>query len=99
MLGILFRREGPEFRGGHRNRIESCIIRDTGTDKPGIGIDIQGSTQDITIRSTKLENTASGKQNTGIRIGKEAQRILLQDNTFDGCPTSVQDLRAGGTSP
>jgi hypothetical protein len=93
-VGILFRNEGTEFRGGHRNRIESCTIRDTGADKPGIGIDIQGSTQDITVSNTKIENTAGGKQNTGIRIGKETQRILLQDNTFEGCRTSVQDLRA-----
>jgi hypothetical protein len=94
-VGILFRNEGTEFRGGHRNRIENCTIRDTGTEKPGIGIDIQGSTQDITISSTKLQNTPGGKQNTGIRIGKEAQRILLQGNAFDGCPTPVEDLRAG----
>jgi hypothetical protein len=94
-VGILFRSEGTEFRGGHRNRIESCLIRDTGADKPGIGIDIQGTTQDITVSNTKLVNTAGGKQNTGIRIGKETQRILLQNNTFDGCPTPVEDLRAG----
>lgn len=92
-VGILFRNEGTEFRGGHRNRIEDCTIGDTGTDQPGIGIDIQGSTQDITITHTKLQNTPSGKQTTGIRIGKETQRILLQDNTFDGCHTEVEDLR------
>ncbi len=93
-VGILFRNEGLEFRAGHRNRIESCTIRDTGKDKPGIGIDIQGKTQDITISNTKIENTPGGKQNTAIRIGKEAQRVLLQDNTFDGCPTRIEDLRA-----
>jgi hypothetical protein len=93
-VGVLFRSDGGEFRGGHRNRIEGCTIRDTGTEKPGIGIDIQGRTQDITIRSTKLENTASGKQNVGIRIGAETQRILLQANAFDGCPTPVEYLRA-----
>jgi hypothetical protein len=92
-VGILFRNEGTEFRGGHRNRIESCVIRDTGKDKPGIGIDIQGKTQDITISNTKVENTGGSKQNTGIRIGKEAQRILLQANTIDGCPTPIEDLR------
>jgi polygalacturonase len=94
-VGVLFRNEGAEFRAGHRNRIEDCIIRDTGTDKPGIGIDIQGKTQDITIHNTKLESTAGAKQNTGIRIGKDAQRIVLENNTFDGCPTRVEDLRAG----
>ncbi len=92
-VGILFRNEGAEFRAGHRNRIEKCIIRDTGKDKPGIGIDIQGKTQDITIQDTKVVNTASGNQKTGIRIGKEAQRIVLQGNMFDGCPTFVEDLR------
>jgi polygalacturonase len=92
-VGILFRNEGMEFRAGHRNRIENCTIRDTGKEKPGIGIDIQGKTQDITISNTKVLNTASGNQKTGIRIGKEAQRIVLQSNTFDGCPTAVEDLR------
>jgi parallel beta-helix repeat protein len=38
-VGILFRNEGTEFRGGHRNRIENCTIRDTGADQPGIGIE------------------------------------------------------------
>jgi parallel beta-helix repeat protein len=92
-VGILFRDDGGEFRGGHRNRIENCIIRDTGTDKPGIGIDIRGKTQDITITNTKIENTTSGKQNTGLRIGAETQRIVLQANTIDGCRTPVEDLR------
>ena len=93
--GILFRKEAGEFRCGHRNRIENCLIRDNGGQKPGIGIDIQGRTRDITIRGTRLENTAGGHQRTGIRIGREAQRVILEDNTFDGCPTRIEDLRAG----
>jgi hypothetical protein len=92
-VGVLFRNEGAEFRAGHRNRIENCTIRDTGKEKPGIGIDIQGKTQDITISNTRVVNTAGGSQKTGIRISKEAQRIVLQSNTFDGCPTPIEDLR------
>ncbi len=92
-VGILFRDEVGEFRAGHRNRIESCTVRDTGKDKPGVGVDIRGKTQDIVVSNTKLENTASGKQQTGIRIGKEAQRIVLEGNTFEGCPTPIEDLR------
>ncbi len=91
--GILFRDEHSEFRGGNHNRIENCVIRDTGKDKPGVGIDIRGQTQDITIANTAFENGNAGKQETGVRIGKEAQRILLRDNTFKGCPTRVEDLR------
>jgi parallel beta-helix repeat protein len=92
-VGVLFRNEGVEFRAGHRNRIENCTIRDTGAAKPGIGIDVQGKTQDITISNTRILNTAGGNQKTGVRIGREAQRIVLQDNTFEGCPTQVEDLR------
>jgi len=92
-VGILFRKEANEFRCGNRNRIEGCVIRDNGVGKPGIGIDIQGKTQDITVRSTKLENTSGNNQRTGIRIGQEAERIVLQDNTFENCPVRIEDLR------
>jgi len=92
-VGILFRAEAGDFRCGHRNRIERCIVRDNGTKQTGVGIDIRGKTEDITIRSTRLESTPAGSQKTGIRIGREAQRILLEDNTFVSCPVSVEDLR------
>lgn len=92
-VGILFRNEGTESRGGHRNRIDDCLIRDTGAKTPGIGIDIQGKTRDITIGNTRFQTTAPGRQTTGIRIAREAQRIVLQDNTFEGCPTQVEDWR------
>jgi endoglucanase len=84
-VGILFRDEGGEFRGGHRNQIEDCIIRDNGA----TGIDIRGRTQDVTVRNTRL-----GNQKTGIRICREAQRVTLQDNAFDSCPVQVEDLRS-----
>jgi polygalacturonase len=98
-VGILFRNECTESRGGHRNRIEDCLIRDSGTEKPGIGIDIQGRTRDITIRNTRFQNTAGGRQTIGIRVGREAHRIALEDNTFDGCRTSVEDLRPYQVGP
>ena len=97
--GILFRNEGTEARGAHRNQIEGCLVRDNGTKKSGIGIDIQGKTCDITIRNTTLENTAGGKQSTGIRISREAQRITLKDNTLEGCRTLVDDLRRSWVVP
>ncbi len=92
-VGILFRNEGNEFRSGHRNQIEDCILRDNGTKQSGIGIDIQGRTQDITVRNTRLENTAGENQKMGIRISQEAGRIILQDNSFENCPVDMQDLR------
>lgn len=97
--GILFRKEANEFRGGHRNFIENCVIRDNGAKELGIGIDIQGKTQDITIRNTRLENAAGKSQKIGIRIGEDAERIILQHNTFENCPVHVQDLRCKVAEP
>jgi len=98
-VGILFRNETNEFRCGNRNQIENCIIRDNGTEKIGIGIDIQGKTQDINIRNTRLENTSSKNQKIGIRIGQEAGLVILQDNTFENCPVQVEDLRSKKAEP
>ena len=64
-IGILFRNETMAFRAGHRNLIENCLLRDNGTGKDGIGIDIQGRTEDVTISNTKLENTTGGKTENG----------------------------------
>ncbi len=97
--GILFRNEGTESRGAHRNQIDGCLVRDNGTRKPGIGIDIQGKTCDITIRNTKLESTASERQIMGIRISREAERITLKDNALEGCRTLVEDLRCNWATP
>ncbi len=91
-IGILFRNEANEFRSGSRNRIENCIIRDNGSKEQGIGIDIQGKTQEIVVHNTRFENTADKNQNIGIRISPEAERIMLQGNTFENCPMHVKDL-------
>jgi hexosaminidase len=93
-VGLLFRKEANEFSCGNRNRIENCIIRDNGTKEPGIGIDIQGKTQDVTIRNTRFENTAGKNQKIGIRISEEAERTVLQDNTFENCPVHIENLRS-----
>lgn len=98
-VGILFRAEVGEFRCGHRNRIEACTIRDNGGQKPGVGIDIRGQTHDVTVRDTQLENTANGRQQTGIRIGSQAGAVCLQGNTYEGCPMTVEDLRPVENGP
>jgi len=98
-VGILFRKEANEFRCGHRNLIEKCVIRDNGTKTLGIGIDIQGKTQDITIRNTRLENSASKGQQIGIRISEEAERIIMKGNTFENCPVHIKDLRSKMAEP
>jgi len=93
-VGILFRNEANEFRSGSRNKIENCIIRDNGSKEQGIGIDIQGKIRDIAVHNTRLENVADKNQNIGIRIGREAERIMLEGNTFENCPVHIKDLRS-----
>jgi len=92
-VGVLFRDEDSEFRSGHRNRIEQCTFRDNGTGPTGIGIDIRGRTRDITIRQNRFEDTTDNRLRVGVRIGKFAQQIALEDNTFENVPTTVQDRR------
>jgi len=98
-VGILLRQEGGEFRGGHRNRIEGCRIRDNGVDRPGIGIDIQGQTHDLVAVNNRLESSAGGRQETGIRIGAQARRIYLENNTYEGCPVQTEDMRTQPLKP
>ena len=92
-IGILFRKEANEFRCGSRNLIDNCIIRNNGTKKTGFGIDIQGKTEDVTIRNTRFENTAEKNQKTGIRIGRMAGQIVMQQNSFVNSPVHINDLR------
>jgi parallel beta-helix repeat protein len=98
-VGILFRDEDAEFRGGHRNRIEDCTIRDNGAEKPGIGIDVRGRTRDITICRTRLENSAAGRQQTGIRIGAEVRGVLLEGDVVNTSPVPMEDLRPKTLGP
>jgi len=93
-VGILFRNEANEFRSGSRNKIENCIIRDNGSKEQGFGIDIQGKVRDITVHNTRFENAAGKNQNISIRIGREAERIMLEGNTFKNCPVQIKDLRS-----
>ncbi len=92
-VGILFRREDEEFRCGNRNRIENCIIRENGGGRTGIGIDIKGKTEDITITNTRFENTTEKTQKIGIRIGADAERINIENNTFENCPVNIEHLK------
>jgi len=93
-VGILFRKEVNEFRCGSRNLIENCMIRDNGTRRAGFGIDIQGKTEDITIRNTKFENSDGENQKTGIRISQMAGRVVMQGNSFENSLLHIDDLRS-----
>lgn len=91
--GVIFREEPNEYRTGDRNLLDGCIIRNNGNAGPGLGVDIQYKTSDITIRNCRFENSAGGLQHTGIRIGQDAERVDLENNIFSGIKVQVEDLR------
>ena len=82
-VGVLFReRGGSEYRGGHRNLIEGCLVRDNGFAADGVGIDVDGPTHDTVVRNTRFEDSGDGRQRIGVRIGEQARNVQLEANTF-----------------
>ena len=98
-VGIYFREPGgiEKFRAGNRNAIEDCDINNNGTDGSGIGIDIGWEITDISIRGNRIgNNDGQRRQQTGIRIGKDAKRITLEENSFSHSPVEIEDHRLKG---
>ncbi len=88
-VGILFREPEEAFRGGHRNTIESSLIRDNGIEAEGIGVEIRGETYDVAIRNSRFEDSGEGRQRIGIRFGSAALRTRLEGNSFHSMETDV----------
>jgi parallel beta-helix repeat protein len=94
-IGIYFRKdEEGEFFGGNRNLIRNCTVKDNGSTKEGVGIDITWKTKDITIENTKFISSQPGKQKIGIQIGKDADRIKTTGNTFDKMDVEIKNLKS-----
>ncbi|MDZ4288280.1 MAG: right-handed parallel beta-helix repeat-containing protein [Prosthecobacter sp.] len=88
-VGILFRPErGAEF-AGHRNRIESNILRDNGGDKAA-AIDIQGGTEGIRIIGNTIEETRGKAARSAVRQGAETKDIVVEDNTIKGFNREIE---------
>ncbi|WP_205679063.1 right-handed parallel beta-helix repeat-containing protein [Aquisphaera insulae] len=90
-VGVLFRDESLEF-AAHRNRIENNRIVDSGP-ADGIGVDIQGQTQGITIAANEIRETRGPMTRTGIRIGTSARDITLSGNRLQGYARDLADMR------
>jgi Right handed beta helix region len=89
--GILFRDETQAF-GPHRNRCEHNRIVDSGADD-GVGIDVQGQTESVTLTRNEVRETRKPASRIGIRIGRKARDITLADNRIEGYPSKISDLR------
>ena len=92
-VGITFRNEPNEGRSPHRNIVENNRITNSGSDKDGIGVDIQGETQSITIRGNQIAEMRETGEHIGVQIGEKTANILLERNEFSGLAVGVKDLR------
>jgi hypothetical protein len=93
-VGILFRDETPAF-GPHRNRCERNRIVDSGPND-GIGIDVRGQTEAVTLAQNEVCETRQPMSRIGIRIGPETRQITLAGNRITGCAVEVSDLSTHG---
>ena len=66
-------------------------IVDSGPDD-GVGIDVQGQTEQITIAANEIRKTRQPMQRVGVRIGAETKDVALTDNQIEGFATSVARL-------
>ncbi len=86
--GILFRPEGGPSFCGHRNVIEQNIVENSGP-ADGVAIDVQGGTEQVTLRQNEIKETRGPAQRIGIRLGKETKEIKLVENSFTGLMKDV----------
>lgn len=91
--GVLFRPERGRGFCGHRNTIENNRIVNSGGDA-GIGIDVQGGTESITLKANDIRELRQPANRVGIRLGKETKDITLAENKIAGVKTELEDLRA-----
>ena len=83
-LGGAYWRAETEPMAAHRVCFEGNTVRDN----EGWGLFVDGATRGTIIQGNVIEDTGSGRQRIGIRIGKHAGDVDLKDNTI----TALQQL-------
>ena len=89
--GVLFRPERGKDFAPHRNVIEKNRIVDSG-DAKGIGVDVQGQVESITITRNEIKETRQPMERIGVRIGAETKDIRLVENKIEGYAREVARL-------
>ena len=86
--GILFRPERGASFCGHRNVIEQNKIENSGA-VDGVAIDVQGGTEQVTLRENDIRELRDAGERIGVRLGKETRQIRLDGNRFTGLKHEV----------
>ncbi len=92
-VGVLFRvdERGKNF-APHRNTVVNNRIVDSGEEQ-GIGVDLQGQLEAITISGNDIRETRGPGERVGIQIGKQIKDLKLEGNRIEGFSTGVSDNR------
>ena len=92
-VGVLFRDDarGKDF-WPNRNTLEKNRIVDSGGGE-GVAVDVQGRTRDVTLDGNQIRETRKPMKRIGVRIGKQARDVKLQENKFEGFQRDVVDLK------
>ena len=93
-VGVLFRDDsrGKDF-SPNRNTLEKNHIVDSGGGD-GVAVDVQGRTRDVTLEGNQIRETRKPMKRIGVRIGKQARDVKLQQNKIEGFQRDVVDLKA-----
>jgi len=86
--GVYWRAE-TEPMAAHRVTFENNVVRDN----EGWGLFVDGATHGTVIRANTIEDSGSGKQKTGIRVGKNAGDVILKDNAVKAEKTLHDERR------
>ena len=90
-VGVLFRPGRSRDFAPHRNRLQKNLIEDSGAED-GIGVDVQGETEGVTIAQNQIVESRSPEKRIGIRVGAQTRDIRLSDNRITGVATPIEDL-------
>jgi len=88
--GVYWRPESKPM-AAHRITFENNLVRDN----QGWGLFVDGATDGTLIRNNRIEDSGSGRQGTGIRIGKRAGQVLLEDNAVKAHLPLVDERETG----
>jgi parallel beta-helix repeat protein len=90
-VGLLFRPErGPSFCA-HRNVIEGNTLINNGG-ATAAAVDVQGGTEQVTIRQNTIQETREAGERVGIRLGAETKDIRLAENSVTGFAKDVVQM-------
>ncbi len=90
--GVLFRPERGKDFAPHRNIVENNRIIDSGK-ADGIGVDVQGQVESITLLKNDIKETREPAKRTGVRVGPETRDVQLIENRIHGFATPVQEKK------